>query len=212
MTMNTNESTECAICLDLNDDQSIKLLNCTHIFHSHCLKNWLIEAPLENSCFSCPICRKFTPLHQVTSVSGVYQRVYPFSFGLLIGFSVNVILRCGIRARVVDIVSGFLFSGSKILQQMTLFGVLIRTQTSANDILSFLMVNYICCPFIIFPFMNMFYLVYLDKRGIGYLSKKTIKTKEFVPWFCVGTMFGTIFGVKLSKFICYLSDLTLSYF
>ena len=44
---------ECAICLEMfEEDENIIQLNCNHIFHLHCIDDWLQRK--EN----CPVCRR----------------------------------------------------------------------------------------------------------------------------------------------------------
>lgn len=46
--------TECSICLDSMRHQHCKRLPCDHVFHSHCIDNWLL-----NRSSQCPLCRVF---------------------------------------------------------------------------------------------------------------------------------------------------------
>tara|TARA_Y200000002_G_scaffold157213_1_gene130018 strand:- start:674 stop:1180 length:507 start_codon:yes stop_codon:yes gene_type:complete len=47
------ENIECPICLDVvEDNEFIKLQNCTHVFHKYCIEEW---KKVNNTC---PLCRK----------------------------------------------------------------------------------------------------------------------------------------------------------
>jgi len=47
-------SNECAVCLDkLNFNQLHRELSCKHVFHPHCIDDWVLKCSA-----SCPICRK----------------------------------------------------------------------------------------------------------------------------------------------------------
>ena len=43
----------CSICLEefIEEDICRRLVNCTHLFHNHCVSQWLQKQP------SCPLCR-----------------------------------------------------------------------------------------------------------------------------------------------------------
>ena len=44
---------ECVICLEpINNDSMCRMLSCFHIFHQHCVMNWLVTNA------SCPMCNK----------------------------------------------------------------------------------------------------------------------------------------------------------
>lgn len=50
---NNNGINYCSICLDkFNDNDDIKILECDHIYHFDCIKEWLLK--YKNTC---PICR-----------------------------------------------------------------------------------------------------------------------------------------------------------
>lgn len=46
------EATTCSICLDDIKNEHAKELPCKHLFHTHCVDNWLI-----NEKVTCPMCR-----------------------------------------------------------------------------------------------------------------------------------------------------------
>lgn len=47
-------SDECSVCLDkLNINQLHRELSCKHVFHPHCIDDWLLKCSA-----SCPVCRK----------------------------------------------------------------------------------------------------------------------------------------------------------
>lgn len=48
----TSSLGECSICLETTGASAIARLPCSHEFHVHCIKNWLVRSP------TCPICRK----------------------------------------------------------------------------------------------------------------------------------------------------------
>ena len=50
--VNKEQVNTCPICLELLDNDTIKL-DCSHIYHSNCIKKWLIHNE------SCPTCRKY---------------------------------------------------------------------------------------------------------------------------------------------------------
>ena len=44
---------ECVICLEaINNESMCRMLSCFHIFHQHCVMNWLVTNA------SCPMCNK----------------------------------------------------------------------------------------------------------------------------------------------------------
>ena len=47
----TSEDTECSVCWESLDDDSKISLPCGHLFHSACLRRWLLQQR------TCPICR-----------------------------------------------------------------------------------------------------------------------------------------------------------
>lgn len=50
---NTNEITECSICIDtIQEEQEVIKLSCNHIFHHKCIKSYLL-----NYNNKCPLCR-----------------------------------------------------------------------------------------------------------------------------------------------------------
>lgn len=207
-----SDNDDCPICLESHNTTSIKLQNCIHKFHAECLKNWILEAPLVKNNFECPFCRTKNSIDQVVSVNKIVQLMYPVAFGLFIGTTFNLMIRCNLRTRAIYIWSTYLFPGSQILQHLTLFCVLTSTQTKATDFVSFYINNYICSPLILQPFIKHFTLFYLDKKGAGYLCKKTITTSQFMPLFFLGTTFGCFIGAKFSKFINYLAGSMIAYF
>ncbi|GFX86615.1 hypothetical protein TNCV_1994771 [Trichonephila clavipes] len=48
----SNDSTECCICLNSDDFERYTLSQCQHTFHSICLREWL-----DNGKSTCPYCR-----------------------------------------------------------------------------------------------------------------------------------------------------------
>lgn len=46
----------CSICGD--DIQSPSCTPCFHMYHEHCLKKWIINDMITNSCSRCPECRE----------------------------------------------------------------------------------------------------------------------------------------------------------
>lgn len=53
----SNDENACVICLEnLNDEQSIRF-HCGHIFHIHCILEWIYSLFVRNADISCPICR-----------------------------------------------------------------------------------------------------------------------------------------------------------
>lgn len=207
-----DESDMCSICLQSNDQDSIILQNCVHKFHQECLKSWIVEAPIEENCFDCPLCRAKTPVNQIIPISAIHQIMYPMSFGIFLGFTANLFLRCNPSIKMLDILTGYLFPGSSILQTSALIGTLSSTQTKPQNFVPFLIVNQICAPLIIQPSITLISSIYLIKEGDGYISTKSVSNREMLMWLSVGTLFGSIAGTKLSKFIHYLSDSIISYF
>ena len=53
--MNINDN--CSICLETinNNNNTILLKDCNHIFHYECIKKWIIEKETDSSC---PLCKK----------------------------------------------------------------------------------------------------------------------------------------------------------
>ncbi|KAL7942017.1 hypothetical protein V8C42DRAFT_333360 [Trichoderma barbatum] len=56
-----------AICLEtLQEDDTIRVLSCAHIFHSLCLAKWFLKrhdtCPLCKACFMCPAEKSAQPL------------------------------------------------------------------------------------------------------------------------------------------------------
>ena len=60
ITSNVNKD-NCPICIFENNTKSIKLNNCSHIFHSECIKTCIIHNIKNNTKSLCPICR--TPVY-----------------------------------------------------------------------------------------------------------------------------------------------------
>jgi len=55
---------ECSICLDIIIDDS-KTLECNHIFHHQCIKNWVDESLK----FTCPLCRSGMVTLEIKSIT-----------------------------------------------------------------------------------------------------------------------------------------------
>jgi hypothetical protein len=134
------------------------------------------------------------------------------SFGIFLGVSGSLFFHCNPRTKMLDILICQLFPGSGILQKSALFGTLLTTKTKPQKFVAFLIANQICAPLIIQPFIKSITSIYLNKEGDGYISKKSINNQEMLLWMSVGTLFGSIVGTKLSKFIHYLSDSMIAYF
>lgn len=55
--INKENYKECAICYDeFNNDSNISILDCTHCFHTDCIRKW----GTRNN--TCPVCRKEIPI------------------------------------------------------------------------------------------------------------------------------------------------------
>jgi hypothetical protein len=59
-----NIQPECSICLDTIIDDS-KTLDCSHIFHHQCIKNWVDESLK----FTCPLCRSGMITLEIKSIT-----------------------------------------------------------------------------------------------------------------------------------------------
>lgn len=47
----SSEKKNCVICMeDIEQEENVKLLHCSHLFHSECLNKWLLEKS------TCPMC------------------------------------------------------------------------------------------------------------------------------------------------------------
>lgn len=53
---NDNEYDNCSICLELNNKKSTKL-NCGHIYHKKCIKEWIKTTRNQNLEINCPLCK-----------------------------------------------------------------------------------------------------------------------------------------------------------
>ncbi len=50
-----SDNINCAICLEnINQNNLIRNLSCSHIFHSKCIDEWIFKGSA-----TCPLCRKF---------------------------------------------------------------------------------------------------------------------------------------------------------
>ena len=56
-----DENDNCPICISVNNIDSIKLNNCSHIFHDNCIKEHIISKCKINQIPTCPMCR--TPIY-----------------------------------------------------------------------------------------------------------------------------------------------------
>jgi hypothetical protein len=43
----------CSICWEPMENANTKVMDCTHVFHEHCINHWIVTALIPN----CPICK-----------------------------------------------------------------------------------------------------------------------------------------------------------
>lgn len=48
----TQDSRTCSICLDTLVNKQVRILNCGHIYHEHCISSWAHQKNF------CPLCRR----------------------------------------------------------------------------------------------------------------------------------------------------------
>lgn len=52
----TNDDRQCPICLESINDKNVAL-TCAHVFHDHCINEWIKTSADEQKLSKCPVCR-----------------------------------------------------------------------------------------------------------------------------------------------------------
>lgn len=83
----SDDENACVICLEnLDDEQSIHF-HCGHIFHVHCILEWIYSLFEKNADISCPICRSIechsrSPYYNVMKIAVGYTQPTQHSFNI----------------------------------------------------------------------------------------------------------------------------------
>ena len=57
----------CSICIEKNNNNSI-ILECKHVFHFNCIRNWIKKCKNDNIQITCPLCKNIIKINKYKEI------------------------------------------------------------------------------------------------------------------------------------------------